>query len=124
MAREQNLQTLTFEAGADLSDFQYRAMVKDSSGQVSAPSAGARADGILQNAPDTQGQAASVAILGRSKAEAGAAFDADVQLTPGTNGKLVELGTGEVGLATSIDAATADGDVVAVILNPQLEAPT
>lgn len=123
MAREQNLQLLTFEAAADLSSKQYTAVVKDSNGQVDSPSAGARADGILQNDP-AQNEAASVAISGRSKAVAGAAFAADVQLTPGTAGKLVALGTGEVGLATSIDAASADGDIVAVLLNPQLEAPT
>lgn len=125
MATEQRLITITLPSSADLSSAgQYRAVRKNASGEIALATAGARADGILQDKPEAQGQAASVAVLGRSKAEAGGVFAADALLTPGTGGKLVEAGTGDVAIGTSIEASAADGDVVSILLNPQLEAPT
>lgn len=119
MATEQNLQKLSFPAGVDLSDYQYRAVKKDSSGVLQLGTAGARIDGILQDAPES-GEPGAVAVAGRSKCVAGEAFDVDALLTPGANGVMVVCGTGDIPCGTATESAGASGDVASMIVNPQL----
>lgn len=123
MATEQNLNKLTFPAGADLRERQYRAVKKDANGELQLATAGARIDGILQDDPN-DGESGVIAIGGRSKCYAGEAFDEDALLTPGANGVLVVCGTGDVPCGTATESAGASGDVVSMIVNPQLNAPT
>ena len=120
MATEQSLVLLSYPVNADSSALQYTAMVLNASGKLVNPSAGARALGILQDDPDTANQAGALAVSGRSKAKAGGVFAVDAVLTPGTTGKLVEAGTGDVPFATAITASTADGEIVDVIINPHI----
>jgi len=83
------------------------------------PAAGGLAFGITRTDAAT-GDPLPVDVQGTALAEAGAAFDADVPLMVGTSGKLIAHdGDGDKhAVARSIDAATADGDVVEVLLVP------
>ena len=120
MAFDNSLHEVNAVASADLSASQYCAVVDNSSGKAALAGAGLRADGILQDKPTAADQACLVGIRGLSKAKAGAAFNAGVVLTPDASGKLVTAGTGDVPFATSREAAGADGDIVTVLVNPQI----
>lgn len=68
MARQEQVQSITLEAGADLSAGQFRFVVVAADSQVDlVASAGGDADGVLQNDPDAAGKAAEVAYAGRVK---------------------------------------------------------
>jgi hypothetical protein len=81
--------------------------------------AGGLAIGITRS-DGTSGDMVPVDVMGTAIAEAGAAFDKDVALMVGTNGKLIAHdGDGDKhAVARSIDAATADGSRVEVLLVP------
>ncbi|MFA6044767.1 MAG: hypothetical protein WC718_07270 [Phycisphaerales bacterium] len=70
MSYELGLKCKTYEAGADLSAYQYYPVVENStSGRVNVTTTkGAVIVGILQNAPSAAGQGALVAVGGISKA--------------------------------------------------------
>jgi len=117
MAYEAKLQTVTHPASADLSSSQYRLMAVNSSGQVAAAGAGARSDGVLQNAPAAQGRGATIAFGGISKVEAGAAVAAGALITPDASGKAVTIGSGDVPAGKALEAASGDGSIISVQLN-------
>lgn len=102
-------------AGADLSAAQYLG-VKFSSGSIVL--AGAQeAIGVLTNAP-ASGARADVAVTGVVKAVAAAAISAGAWVTSDANGKMVATTTaGQKILGIAMDAAAADGDVIAVALS-------
>lgn len=111
-AYEESLVRLSVEASADLSASQYRYMVVNASGQLAAASAGAKADGILQDKPAAAGRAGSLGISGVSKVEAGAAFTAGDDLAVGTSGKAVLATTGDIVVGRAMEDATGDGSIV------------
>ncbi len=63
-ATDKNVKLATFEASADLSAHQYKAVKINSSGQLELAGAGEAAIGILYTKPSAAGQAASVAVSG------------------------------------------------------------
>ncbi len=83
------------------------------------PSAGALAFGITRT-DAASGDPIPVDVMGTAIAEAGAAFSADVPLMVGTSGKLIAHdGDGDKhAVARSMEAATADGQMVEVLLVP------
>ncbi len=111
-------QTITLPAGADLSSYQFR-FVKISGGAVVLSGAGNDAIGVLLNKP-TSGDAAQVQIGGVAKVQADAAL-----ATSGA--KIMSSADGQAAAATStnhvvgstIDTATAAGEVIAVLLSRQ-----
>lgn len=109
-------EVITMEAGTDLSAKQYYFVTQATDGQIDPAGDGAIANGILQNAPDAAGKAASVAIAGVSKVVAGAAFEEGVLLGSDSSGKAVTATSGEYILARAVEQAAADGDIVAVQL--------
>ena len=121
--------TVTLEANADLSSKQYYFVELDADGKVGACNAATdRPIGVLQNAPDASGKAATVLVVGVSKIVSDAALDennligpsADGQADkkiPGTDGSEYLCGTmltatggaGEIGTAVINCAAPARG---------------
>lgn len=68
MSAQEQLQSITLEAGGDLSAGQFRFVEIASDGQVDlVSSAGGNAIGVLQNDPDAAGKAATVGYAGRAK---------------------------------------------------------
>lgn len=94
--------------------FQYRFV------QVSGPhecdlytgAVGERVAGVLQNKPQIEGHAATVAISGISLVEADGAIDAGAGVGVGAGGRATTGGT----LGVAIHAATEAGDLIPVLL--------
>lgn len=129
----------TMLATADLSTKQYYGVYFDSSGGVSlCAAAGARCDGILQNAP-AAGQVAIVRPMGPSKAVASAAITVGALVKVDSAGKFVTASKAVVDstvssatdpvigsnvLGNALIAAAADGDIITVNINIQGAVPT
>lgn len=117
MALESNLNTRTYEAAADLSAKQYHFVESDTSDQVNAcDAAGEQADGVLQNDPDASGKAATVAVGGRSKVEAGEAISVGDDISTAADGQARTAVTGDVILGTARSAASNAGEIISVEL--------
>lgn len=116
MAFENNLQTITLEAGQDLSAKQYFFVTMASDGQVDPTGDGLSADGVLQNDPDAAGRPACVGISGVSKVVAGGAIARGAQVASDASGKAATATTGDRVLARALKASTADGDLIPVLL--------
>ena len=102
-------------AGSDLSTKQFQAVSWNTSGQLAITADAAAADGILLNTPGS-GQASAVATVpGQiTRAKAGGAITAG-DLLEVASGKLVTKSSGKV-VAKALAAATADGDIIPVLL--------
>lgn len=103
-------------AGADLSGSQFYAVKITAARTVGlANTGGEQIYGILQNKPTT-GQAADVGFLGVSKAAAGAAIAAGAALTTDTTGRLITATSTTHRVATALEAATAAGQLITVMV--------
>jgi hypothetical protein len=112
--------SVTLEASGDLSDYQYY-LVKSGTGErrVSVnTSAGGAVVGVLQNKPDAVGAAATVAISGVVPVIAGDAIDAMAQVTSDSSGRVVAYSETDVIVGRALQAATAAGDIISVLLQP------
>jgi hypothetical protein len=99
---------------ADLSTKLFRFGKHTSTGINVCTVAGERADGIIgasQKKTPVAGDAFDLYIESIMLVEAGAAYDAGVDLTTDVNGRAVTAGEGDVVNAVSIDAATIIGQV-------------
>lgn len=119
MATSDNLQCISAVAGSDLSSKQYYFVSMATDGQVDSTGDGAYALGVVQNDPDAAGKAAEVAIGGRTKIVAGAAFEEGVALASDANGKAVTATTGDEILGVAMEASSADGDIVSMVFQPR-----
>lgn len=73
MATERPGKSVSFQAAADLSDWQFRFVKLDANGQVAKVTATTdQPFGILQDKPAAQGRAANIMLDGRSKLVMGA----------------------------------------------------
>jgi len=116
MAVTQDGPYFTRAASADLSAKQYYAVKLDSSAEVALAGANEAVIGILNNKPQS-GEEASVKFMGTSKAIVSEAVSIMDRLTPTVAGKLevVDLAD-EKYCAIALEAATADGDIIEVML--------
>ena len=103
-------------AAADLSGNLFYCVKLTASRQVNLANTGGEvAYGVLQNKP-TSGQAADIGVFGISKAAAGAAFSAGAQLMTDTTGRLITRTSTNHCVALAIEAATAAGQLITVML--------
>lgn len=119
MGYEESLQSITLPAAADLSLYQYRFVKINSSGQAALCGDGEAPDGILQNKPSAAGQAATVGISGVSKLVLSGVIAAGTEVASDANGKGTTATTGDVIGGKNIEAAAADGDIVAFLFQPR-----
>jgi hypothetical protein len=113
----QNLgQTISLEAGADLTSSQYR-FVKLSSGKAALCGDGEDAIGVLQNDPNS-GQEAAVALSGITKVVAGGMCTQDGYGASDSSGRAVDAVTGDFTLCRFLEAATTAGEIVSAVLLP------
>lgn len=116
MAFEQILQSITIEAGADLSTKQNLFHTIAADGQIDPTGDGLLADGVLQNNPNAAGQPANLAVAGISKVTAGAAITRGDLVASDSAGKAkTAVSTNEI-LGRALAAALADGDIIPVLL--------
>lgn len=123
MAYDEKLRSISVEASGDLSASQFRFMVVDSNGQLAAAGAGAATDGVLQDDPDAAGKAGELGVEGVSKCEAGAAVAAGDLVASDASGKCVTASTGNVVAGRAMSAASADGEIISVLLKDGHVAP-
>lgn len=103
----------TYQAAADLSDYQYR-VVRGSALRavnVASESANNAVLGVLQNDPRS-GEAATVGVFGRSKVTAAGSLGPNTLITTNGSGKATTATSGAFVFGRTIDAATADNDVI------------
>jgi hypothetical protein len=120
MAYEHNILPFSWPAGADLSAKQYLAVQLTTTETITVADATVRCVGILQNDP-TSGQAASVCMLGISKAvtDGTSAIAAMDSLAPDANGKLVKTTSdNDETVAVALAPSTADGTIIPVFVLP------
>lgn len=87
------------------------------------PAAGANADGVTSTAATAAGELVPVDVVGTSIVVAAGAIAKDAYVQVGANGKAATKTTG-IAVAKALQAATADGDRIAVLLIPNAPAPT
>ncbi len=108
--------TYTREAAADLSAKQFLFMQIDTDGEVDiAAGQGQVCDGVLQNKPSAQGQAASIMQTGISKVKAGETIGDGILCTTGADGRCEIALMGDIVLGKTLEAG-ADGEIIAVLL--------
>ncbi len=116
MAFEERLETISIEAGQDLSTKQYRFMVLATDGQIDpAGTAGLDCIGVLQDKPAAIGRAACVATGGTTKALAGATVAKGAKIATDNVGRAITAATGNYIMGTAITGG-AVGEVISVNL--------
>lgn len=136
MAYEQYGPKINLPAGADLSTHQFKLGKINSSGQVVLCSAlGEDADGVITNKP-ASGELCELQLLttgGVAMMMAGAAITRGSAVKVLANGKITAAAATSVSGATvvgsytlgkTLQTATADGDVIAVLCKPLGVVPT
>jgi hypothetical protein len=110
---------ISLTSSGDLSSNQYQFVALNSSGQVALAGDGERADGILDSEPDAANKVATVAIPNGARVlvKAGAATTAGGPVASDASGKAVDATSGDSVLGTFVEAASADGDVVAILFS-------
>lgn len=116
MATEQKLQTVTLEAGDDLSAIQYYFVSIAADGQVDATGDGLEADGVLQNDPAAAGRAASVGISGITKVVVGGAVTRGGNVASDSSGRAVNPSSGDYLMGVALATATTAGEIVSMLL--------
>ncbi len=111
---------ITVEAGQDLSAKQYHFVTVASDGQVDATGDGLAGHGVLQNDPSAAGQGANVCISGQSKVVAGGTCTAGTYVAANTNGRAVNIVSGDFALGLALESATTDGQIISILVMPQL----
>lgn len=115
MAFEQNLQSISLVAAADLSAKIGYIVQVDSNGKAALADATALAVGVLQNNP-ASGQVATVGVHGVSKVVAGGTIAAGARVTSDANGKAIAATTaGDAVIGIALAGAAAN-DIIPILL--------
>lgn len=106
-----------FIAGADLSTYRHCVMVMTDANKVGLATAPASLFniGILENDPKS-GRMATVTLLGRTKAIAGAAVAAPKLLATNASGRVIAATSGDTVIGLAKTDAAADGDFIEILM--------
>jgi len=116
-------------AGADLSTAQFLVMQLSTGASFEVNETTLTTDrpvGILQNNPNTSGDACEVVTLGIAKAEFGGTVNLNMPLGTGTDARLVEVSEGSSGssglfvIAHSLEAGTSGGVYKVMVVPPHI----
>ena len=118
MAYYDNQKCVSFEAGSDLSAYQFQFMAMSADGQIDRSGAGAYAVGVLQNEPSAAGRAAEVAINGKMQVKCGGAVTAGGPVASDASGQAVDATTGDIILGEAMEAG-ASGEVITILFHPR-----
>lgn len=103
-------------ASADLSAKQFYGVKFGASGIALCATAGEVCDGVLQDKPES-GDVGNVMISGITKAVAGAAVTKGALVAVTAAGKFVTATATDYSVGRAMEAASADGDLIAVLLH-------
>lgn len=119
MAAQEYLQSVTLEAGGDLSAQQFRFVEIAADGQVDVvSSAGGSAIGVLQGNPSAAGQAAEVAYAGVTKVVAGGTVAAGAKVQSDATGAATLAAASDHVLGRCLKGG-ASGELIEVLLISQ-----
>ena len=118
MATQDNMLTVTLEAGADLSTKQFYFVSVASDGQIDPTGDGLDADGVLQDAPAAAGRAALVAIAGKVKVVCGGVVTRGGPVASDASGTAVNPATGDIILGTALETGAA-GRIIEILFQPR-----
>ena len=117
MAYDSPQMTISLPAAADLSAKQYYFVAVDTDGKAALTGDDGNPIGVLQNKP-TAGQAATICVFGVTKlyigTESGLGAGYNVGCDSNSAGKVSDTASFRMGVA--LEDPTADGDIVAVLL--------
>lgn len=116
MAVESTLQTVSIQAGADLSASQFCFVNVNSSGQLALAGVDADIVGVLQDKPNAAGHAGSVAFAGRSKMLANGTIAAGGRVTSDANGKAIAVASGSAVSAGVALTAGSAGQIIDILI--------
>ncbi len=119
-AYEQNLQCHSIPANADLSTKQHLFVNVNSSGKLVVAGDGGQAIGVLQDKPNAADQQGTVGISGVSMVIAGGTVTAGGIVASDASGRAVDVVSGDMGLGKALTGTTVSGDLISVLLMPQL----
>ena len=114
MATEEILQSVSRDAGQDLSALQYRFVKLNGNGQAIIAVAAEDAIGVTQE-KDTQGHSTTIGVYGVSRVIAGGAVGAGAKVEVGADGKAVVASAGVV-VGQAFSSSSADGEMISVLL--------
>lgn len=117
MAYKENLQSISTTASADLSTKQFYFVNISATGAAVNTTAGGIVDGVLQDKPSALGESCAVGVRGVSKVTAGAAITAGARVMSSATGKAITATATNNISGTALEAATADGDIISVLLD-------
>ncbi len=86
------------------------------------PAAGAKGLGVTRTSAEAAGDLLPVDVLGTTIVEAGAPITADADLAVDAQGRVVPLTAGKAGVGRALEAATAIGAQIEVLLLPSATA--
>lgn len=111
-------ETYPMAAGADLSAKQYHVVRQSAANTVDVASLATDSAicGVLDNKPTAAGNEATVRDQGLAKIVAGGAITQGVHLTTQSAGRAIAVASGGVAIGRALEAAGADGEVIAVRL--------
>jgi len=116
MPTENLSKTITLPAGGNLSGSQYCFVVIGSDGTVTTATAGADADGVLQNNPSAAGQAATVMIgEGITIIKTGGAFNVGALIASDSSGRAVAASSNTYYLGKALEASTGANQYVTIL---------
>ena len=115
MSYEENLETISIEAGSDLSAAQYLFVDVASDSQIDVVGTkGAKAIGILQDKPAAAGRPGCIAIGGVSKVECGATIAAGAEVISDDDGAaLAKDAVSQFVMGTALEGGDA-GEIIAI----------
>lgn len=120
MSYEEKLGAISLEANGDQSGNQYKFMVLGADGISLQTTAGGITVGVLQTKP-TAGQIGEVAVAGVTKVLAGAAVSRGANVQSDATGRAIAAATADYSQGIALEAATAAGQVIAMLLRPQAQ---
>lgn len=123
MSYNEQVYAISLTAAADLSSHLYKFCTVGASGVALNTTAGGRCLGVIYtNDADAAGRRVPVAYSGVAKVTAGAAVAIGDDVQSDNAGLAIEAAAGDYSMGTALEAATASGDVIAVLLRPNAQA--
>lgn len=120
---EVDLLTVTESADADLSTHKNKCVKQSATGVALCDTLNERVYGVLTNKPSAAGRSAQVQVIGVAKVMAGAAIAKGAYVKVDATARVITqtaeaAGTQVFVLGQALEAATAAGDLIAVLIRP------
>ncbi len=118
MATQENMTTISLEAGQDLSAKQFYFVSVAADGQIDPTGAGVIAVGVLQDAPAAAGRAALVAVAGKTKVVCGGTVTRGGPVMSNASGQAVTATSTNLILGTALETG-ANGRIIEIVFHPR-----